>query len=433
MSVQLVKEENNELTIQVSMKLTGSMLEMEELIQQAVNEVGVAATEKALERFDTDGSPLVMGGIKFYANHKKMENTYETPYGRARIGRFVYQTAKGGRTYCPLEVNARIIQAATPKFAKMIASKYADAGVTRVNKDLAENHNRQIAKSYIQNVAELVGSIAIAKEEIWEYQIPQLDEVVKTISLGLDGTSMYITNYGKRQAMVATLALHNEEGERLYTTYIASSPEYGKASFLSKFTFEIEELKKKYPAATYVGIADGALDNWTFLKAHTDKQIIDFFHAAGYISKAADVLYGKDNTAEKKQWISEHCHLLKHTQGYAEAFYSEMQQKEKEFTKPDEIKVLDSVLSYFKNKKEMMSYPEYLGENLPIGSGITEAACKVIVKQRMCCSGMKWKDKGAKIVLSLRTLNYSTGRWDQFWSKLDQYGVPQELAEPIAA
>jgi hypothetical protein len=37
------------------------MLEMEELIQKAVNEIGVTATEKALERFDTDGSPLVMG------------------------------------------------------------------------------------------------------------------------------------------------------------------------------------------------------------------------------------------------------------------------------------------------------------------------------------------------------------------------------------
>ncbi len=44
------------------------------------------------------------------------------------------------------------------------------------------------------------------------------------------------------------------------------------------------------------------------------------------------------------------------------------------------------------------------GEEEPIGSGVTEAACKVIVKQRLCCSGMKWKESGAAAVLSLRCL-----------------------------
>ena len=71
-----------------------------------------------------------------------------------------------------------------------------------------------------------------------------------------------------------------------------------------------------------------------------------------------------------------------------------------------------------------MNYALHLEQNLPIGSGVTEAACKTIVKQRLCCSGMKWKEKGAAIVLSLRTLVYSRGRWSQFWSKIDQYGFP---------
>jgi len=43
----------------------------------------------------------------------------------------------------------------------------------------------------------------------------------------------------------------------------------------------------------------------------------------------------------------------------------------------------------------------------PIGSGVTEAACKVIVKQRLFNSGMKWKGQGAKAVLCLRSLNYT--------------------------
>jgi len=54
-----------------------------------------------------------------------------------------------------------------------------------------------------------------------------------------------------------------------------------------------------------------------------------------------------------------------------------------------------------------MNYAQYLEKKYPIGSGVTEAACKTLVKQRLCCSGMRWKEKGAiipGIILSLRAL-----------------------------
>ena len=71
-----------------------------------------------------------------------------------------------------------------------------------------------------------------------------------------------------------------------------------------------------------------------------------------------------------------------------------------------------------------MNYPEYLEDNLPIGSGVTEAACKTLIKQHLCCSGMKWTERGAGIILSLRALVITKGRWNQFWDKLDRYGFP---------
>ena len=60
----------------------------------------------------------------------------------------------------------------------------------------------------------------------------------------------------------------------------------------------------------------------------------------------------------------------------------------------------------------------------PIGTGMTEAACKVLVKQRLCGSGMKWKEAGAAAVLSLRCLSYTPERWSQFWAKIDRWGFP---------
>ena len=59
-----------------------------------------------------------------------------------------------------------------------------------------------------------------------------------------------------------------------------------------------------------------------------------------------------------------------------------------------------------------------------IGLGITEAACKTLTKQRFCKSDMRWKNEGIKTVLRLRELTQTEGRWQQFWNKINQYGVP---------
>ncbi|EGV27610.1 hypothetical protein ThidrDRAFT_4578 [Thiorhodococcus drewsii AZ1] len=70
-----------------------------------------------------------------------------------------------------------------------------------------------------------------------------------------------------------------------------------------------------------------------------------------------------------------------------------------------------------------MDYPRHLAKKLPIDSGVVEVACKTLVKQRLCGTSMRWKHQGAKIMLSLRALVQSTGRWVQFWDKIDQFGA----------
>ena len=81
-------------------------------------------------------------------------------------------------------------------------------------------------------------------------------------------------------------------------------------------------------------------------------------------------------------------------------------------------------MTYFDNHKHQMNYARQIKTNRPIGSGVTEAACKTIGKQRLCHSGMKWKEQGDSIVLSLRTITYTPSRWEQFWHKIDRSGFP---------
>jgi len=78
--------------------------------------------------------------------------------------------------------------------------------------------------------------------------------------------------------MVGSISLYNHEGERLHTSYLAQSPEYGKETFYRDLKQEIEATMKAYPGKKCIGIADGAADNWKFLESFADVEVLDFYH-----------------------------------------------------------------------------------------------------------------------------------------------------------
>lgn len=396
-----------------------SMLHAEEIVQAQVNKVGMLATGEALKQFDTDGEPVFVDGQKL-TSKGQIPKTYQTPYGDVTIDRHVYQSSQGGRGYCPLEYAARIITTATPKYAKMVASKYADGSGLRVQHDLQENHGRAISRSHIQRICDAVGSIASVKETSWSYALPPLDAEVASISIGIDGTGMLMCEEGARQVMVGTLSLYDAEGVRLHTIYTAARPEYGKQTFFQRMEQEIARLKQRYPTAHYMGLADGAHDHWTFLAPHTDRQLLDFYHACTYIGNVGQAVMPKKT---RTTWIEDMCHALKHTPDAAQMLCEEFHGYAEQTTlSPAKHEAVTAAATYFDNHHHQMDYAEAVAKHLPIGSGVTEAACKVIVKQRLCGSGMQWKEEGAAVVLALRCLNYSEGRWEQFWQKISRYG-----------
>jgi hypothetical protein len=423
MQVTTITENNGVRTYQVQIKFTESMLESEDIIQDSLNDLGTAATKDLLETFDADGTPIVMGSEKWTSKGKTLKE-YQTPYGVATVERHTYQSKRGGKTFCPLEQKARIVTTSTPRFAKQISHKFAENASTQVQEDMRENHNRDVARSYLQNVADAVGAAVQAREEAWSYAPPALDKPVHKVGVGLDGTCMLLCEDGYRETMVGTIALYDKAGERQHTTYIAASPEYGKATFKSKLDRLIKEMQDRYPSAKFIGIADGAKENWTFLEKYTDSNTLDFWHATEYLTKASHVLYPRKRK-DREAWLEEKCHELKHKQGAATRIMKEVQDfiENNKVSKAQQTKA-DTFLTYFTNNKQRMNYGYKLKNNEPIGSGVTEAACKVIVKQRLCKSGAKWKDRGARAILSLRALRYSKTYWGQFWTKVGQYGFP---------
>lgn len=420
MAAQLISTSGNKVVIQVEVEFSSSMLHSEQGILSAVNDVGSIATQHLLERFDTNGQPISLGPISM-TTKGRVDCAYQTPYGEVVVARHVYQTSKGGKTFSPLEQEARIVLSATPLFAKQISSKYAEFGARRVTNDLASNHGRTITHTFVQDIATVVASVAQANEEAWTYRTPVPKEEVATVGIGLDGTCMLTVQDGWRQAMVGTIALYSAEGERLHTTYIGATPEYGKETFTNRMEAEIEHVRSLFSAAVFVGVADGAKDNWPFLREHTDVQVLDFYHASEYLTKAADALFA-GKAKERAAWLESACHRLKHNHTGPAAILRELKECRSRHLGTARRETLETVITYFSNQKKRMRYARNVEQNLPIGSGVTEAACKVIVKQRLGGSGMRWKEEGAAAVLSLRCLSYTEGRWEQFWQKIDASG-----------
>jgi hypothetical protein len=419
MEMEIIKSNSESVTIrmEVTIPLKKGMLDMEESIQRAVNEAGVIGTRYALSQYDTDGTPIMVEDKK-YTSKGLLPKTYQCPFGEFELCRHVYQSNEGGSTYCPLDNDARILVCSTPKFAKMASMKYSQSSAKHVQRDLKENHSRAVSHTYIQDISQAVSEVASSKD--WRYTTGISSLEVSCIAVGLDGTCMFIRDDGWRQAMVGSISLLNNEGIRIHTTYLAQAPEYGKETFYRDLAKEIEATRKAYPGKICIGVADGAADNWKFLESFVDVQVLDFFHATEYLTKVSKAAFGSKSVAE--EWLKQTCHILKHETNGAELLLEGMKNLKKKKKNNKKKEEIETAVTYFTNHLHQMDYANYLSRKIPIGSGVTEAACKVIIKQRMCCSGMKWKEEGAKNVLVLRCFNETNGKWEQFWKKITKIG-----------
>ncbi len=83
-----------------------------------------------------------------------------------------------------------------------------------------------------------------------ETVLQKFDQVVSHVSIGRDETTTAIRGEGYRETMCGTISFYNSDGERLHTIYSACAPEYGKKTFDSVLSMEIERVKAILPAIT---------------------------------------------------------------------------------------------------------------------------------------------------------------------------------------
>ena len=101
-----------------------------------------------------------------------------------------------------------------------------------------------------------------------------------------------------------TLTYYDAEGNRLSTVRMARMPERHKAGLKTMLTQEIEAALRQRPDLGLVKLADGARDNWTYLRATLPPgvELIDFYHVCEHLKEAFDTAYGENSSKSKAQF-----------------------------------------------------------------------------------------------------------------------------------
>ena len=221
---------------------------------------------------------------------------------------------------------------------------------------------------------------------------------------------------GYREASCATLSFYDREGTRLETWRQARMPQKGKSDLKSWLAAEVGLVISRRPDLQLVKVSDGALDNWTFLDGATmppGESVIDFFHAAGHLSSALAAAYG-EGTPRYRSRFQKLCTSLLEVEGGVEKIIRALRHLHLRFPRREKIA---KELAYFRRYRRMMHYATLSARNLPIGSGVVEAACKTLVTERLKRSGMRWRVPGGQAILTFRALVQS-GRFTRGWDLL---------------
>jgi hypothetical protein len=420
--------ETNELTITVQnsnweQSRQASFYAGEVQVRELLQVIGQALTIELMRSKEVTAPRLEHEGQTYYRK-ATTPGHYQTLYGEVVVERHLYQSSAGGETICPLERNCQLsFGSATPLLAEVVSFKLAGQTAGEVEQDLAKCQGLTLSDTYLRTLGEQVGQRAVEKAERWQLGSPPLATPVATIATGVDGTTMPVVNEAYKEAMCGTIAVYDAAGTRLHTEYCGSMPEAGKATFAVRITSRIAQVLARYPRARHVGLGDGAKWNWDFFATHYPGAlwVLDFYHAATHLHTAAELIFGVGGDADAyyEQW---RITLLEAHNGVAALLRSLLYYRNRTALPPRTVRALETEINYFRTHTAEMQYADFRAAKVPIGSGVTEAGCKELIKARFCRSGMRWKRTTGAPLLQLRAIRLSQ-HWDSFWSKMMRYAA----------
>jgi len=380
---------------------------------ETLGKSGASGLNELFSQNDEHAKAIIHNGQKHYRKFLAM-GRYLTLLGEISLKRGIYQSNKANRSICPLEVKLKFIN----DYVSFAAAEYICYSLASMTLREFVKHCKKWtlmkpSEGTVKRVLEYVGDFLETSGFLPTIQSKQtVSKQAVTLAMSMDSTSVLIRKEGWKHATAATVSIYDAEGNRLDTVYIGRMPEKGKIQAKRLLEKEVEATTKKYEFKYTVCIADGARDLWLFFRRKYPNAIhvVDFYHVCEHLSKLSELFF-KDSS-DAKAWYKKYRTILKEDPNGASKVIRAVRYRR---TKAKQNPEIEAELKYLQRNRKRMSYFELRQNNLPIGSGVIEAACKNLIGARLKKSGMRWTINGGQAVLTLRSLILSN-RWEQFWT-----------------
>jgi len=427
--------------------------EMNRLLGEAMSAGWTEGLQAWLATAETDAETIDVDGVT-YRFKLESEKEFLTPGGMIKLTRRIYQPDVGGPCYVPLD-------AAWGMEGQFAAVEVRDAALYAVALGTAGEAETLLAKcslfrpsaTAIKRMAKQMGQwIEEHEDEVLTEirdQEPILEEA-RVLCASMDGVNVLLSEPGKKMgrpnerphegqsrrhvsptcyknAMVGSVSFYGQvpEGKaspkRLLSRYAARMPEDRAPTLKAKFESELQQAESRLgDDVVRIALCDGARGLWTYLDTnpqfHSYEKLVDYHHTTEHLSKAAEALFGK-GSRKAQDWYDKYCSKLRSEDGggvrvlRSLAYYERTGKLSK-----SRRAALATERTFFTRNEHRMDYARFRRNGWPIGSGPVEAACKSVVKTRLCRSDMRWSRCGGQHILSLRTY-VKSDRWDAMWSQ----------------
>ena len=126
---------------------------------------------------------------------------------------------------------------------------------------------------------------------------------------------------------------------------------------------------------------------------------VDLYHSIEHVNSMVDSIQfkGRSGSNRKKAFKEQCIELLR-----CGKIQDILDLVESILCKKSKVEKLQSVTNYFRTNMDRMNYGAFTVNGIFVGSGVIEAACKVIVGNRMKHAGMHWSKDNAEKMIALR-------------------------------
>jgi hypothetical protein len=396
--------------------------------------IGRELKRRALQGLDIDAEYILVDGKR----HKRVltsEATYSVREGTVQVTRGLFRECgvRNAKTVDPVAARMGCVGTWCPDVAKA-AAFLLQQGTSREAEETSKATSvLPFSRSSFLRVAHAVGALHdVVRNEVEDELAKRcvIPDVARSLSVSMDRVAVpmeepVVKKAGRpkkgaakrpivrawHMAYVATLTLHDGEGNALHTIRYGRMPGLGCEDLLGRLFADTQEFLARRGDLKVAVLSDGAKEMVDRLATVFSRktlgvdvfQHIDFWHVIEKLGAAAKLMHGDQSAAVVTRWKL----LLLNSESAVSRILNELYTSGLRERAVGETRPVHDAITYLENNRSRMKFSAARAAGLPLGSGNVEATCKSLIGQRLVRTGSRWLEATGQHIIDLRALALS--------------------------